>query len=158
MDELLNALAQMDVINRIDDFVSSFIHANWEGAYRRAGPAGVAAEFLVTLTGQNRWTIMVPQDAGWTGLEIERLLTRHGVRVWGRGFLGDCLYFSVKRRQARWTEYLLWRAGVPVVSRPFDPRNRRYAESRPQPSEPPGGGEHHSLRRGLLDALYDLFG
>lgn len=156
MDSLLDALAQMDLINRIDGIVSTFIHADWKGAYRRGGPAGLAAEFLASLTGQNTWTLMVPQDSGWPGIEIERVLTRHGVRIWGRGFMGDCLYFRVKRRQARWAEYLLWRAGVPVVSRSFDPRNRDYPQRHPPGSEPTGGSDQTQLAKGLLDFIYDL--
>lgn len=158
MGSLIDSLAQLDLINRLDGLVSTFIHADWEGAYRRAGPVGIAGEFLASLTGQNAWTLMVPEEAGWTGLEVERLLTRHGVRIWGRGFMGGHLYFHVKRRQARWAEYLLWRAGISVLSRPFDPRNQRYAERRPRASEPPGGSDHTRLKKGLLDFIYDLFG
>lgn len=158
MEHLLDALAQLDFIDRLDEIISTFIHADWKGARSRHGPAGLVGEFLASLSGQNTWTFWVPRNAGYRGIEIERLLTRHGVRIWGRGFLGDFLYFRVKKRQARWAEYLLWRAGIPVVSQPFNPRNQTYGEQYPPGSEPPGGSDHTRLKKGLLDTIYDLLG
>jgi hypothetical protein len=158
MADLLDSLAYLDLIDRVDEVVSTFIHADWKGAYKRHGLAGLGGELVASLSQQNTWTFWVPRDAGFSGIEIERLLTRHGVRVWGRGFLDDSLYFHVKKRQARWAEYLLWRAGIPVVSRPFDSRNQAYSERHPTSPEPPGGGDHTKLKKGLLDSIYDLLG
>ncbi len=47
----------------------------------------------------------------------------------GHGFAGNAICFRVKRRQARWAEYLLERAGVPVVSAPIDARNIQWAKN-----------------------------
>ncbi len=47
------------------------------------------------------------------------------------------IYFCVKRRQVNWAEYLLLRAGVPVVSPVFNPRNPICASRYGPGSEPP---------------------
>jgi len=67
---------------------------------------------------------MTRADKGGTlsGVETEETLRRYGVRVCGRGFDSRRLYFMVKRRQARWAEYLLLRAGVPLENPLHDPR------------------------------------
>ncbi|MBI4789028.1 MAG: hypothetical protein HY782_18505 [Chloroflexi bacterium] len=84
----------------------------------------------------NCWTIWVERDSGWSGIEIERLLFRYGVRVWGRGFLDDRLFFRVKKRQARWAEYVLLRCAAPIAGAPFDSRNYDYAERHEPGAEP----------------------
>jgi hypothetical protein len=129
--------AQLDWIDRIEGIVSTFINADWAGARRRAGALGVVNEFIDCLTFANAPTVFVSRDCSWSGLEIERLLRRHGVKVWNRGIMGNELYFCIKRRQARWAEYLLLRAGVPITSALVDPRNRNYTEGYAPRSEPP---------------------
>jgi hypothetical protein len=56
----------------------------------------------------------VPYNAGWSGREIERLLKHHGIKVWGLMIVNDAIMFSVRQAQARWTLYVLERAGVPI--------------------------------------------
>lgn len=129
--------AQLDLIDRIEGIVSTFMNADWAGARKRDGIVGVINECIDCLTFANAPTVLVSRDSSWSGLEIERLLRRHGVKVWNRGVLGDSLYFCIKRRQARWAEYLLLRAGVPVTSAPVDPRNRDYTAGFAPRSEPP---------------------
>lgn len=137
MSDLLEALAYLDLIDPVEGFLSTFRYADWEGAYRRAGVAGLIAEFLASLAAFNCWTIWVQRNAGWSGVDIEQLLFRHGVRIWGRGFVGDRLFFRVKKRQARWAEYLLHRCGVPLAGGLYDPRNPEYAQRHAPGSEPP---------------------
>lgn len=129
--------SQLDWIDRIEGIVSTFIHADWAGACERHGAIGVINEFIDCLAFANAPTVRVSRDSSWSGLEIERLLRRHGVKVWNRGIMGNELYFCVKRRQARWAEYLLLRAGVPVTSALNDSRNRNYAKGFEPRSEPP---------------------
>jgi len=129
--------AQLDVIDRIEGIVSTFVNADWAGARRRDGGIGVINEFIDCLAFANAPTVRVSRDSSWSGLEIERLLRRHGVKVWNRGIIGDELYFCVKRRQARWAEYLLLRAGVPVTSALIDSRNRDYTDGFAPRSVPP---------------------
>lgn len=129
--------SQMDWIDRIEGVVSTFINADWAGAHRRNGALGLIHEFIDCLAFANAPTVLVSRESSWSGLEIERLLRRHGVKVWNRGILADSLYFCVKRRQARWAEYLLLRAGVPVTSALHDPHNRNYTAGYAPRSEPP---------------------
>jgi hypothetical protein len=135
--DLLDIPSYFDPIDRIEGVLSTFRHADWAGAYRRHGVDGVIAEFFACLTAYNAPTIRVWRYSHWRGIDIERLLRRHGVKIWDRGIAGDDLYFCVKRRQVKWAEYLLLRAGVPVTSVLVEPRNRAYAEGYPPGSEPP---------------------
>ena len=137
MSDLLETLAHLDLVDPVEGFLSTFRYADWSGAYRRAGIIGVAGELFASLAAINCWTIWVQRHAGWNGVEVEALLKRHGVRIWGRGFLDERIFFRVKKRQARWAEYLLLRRGVPVTNDPFDPRNVDYAERYVPGSEPP---------------------
>jgi hypothetical protein len=112
MSDLIDALASLNWIDRLDELLGDIQH----GEHHK---------------------FFVPRDCGWSGWEMEQLLRRHGVTIWGRGFAPDCLYFSVKRRQANWAEYLLRRRGIPVVSRLVNPKNDEYAERHAPGSEPP---------------------
>ncbi len=136
MTDWLDALAYLNLIDPIEGWISTFRYADWKGARDRAGIAGVLTELLASVAATNCFTIWVKRDAGWSGSEIEQLLARHGVRVWGRGFADDQICFRVKKRQARWAEYLLLRRGVAVTSN-FDARNWHYAQRHAPGSEPP---------------------
>jgi hypothetical protein len=59
-------------------------------------------------------TLMIPQSCGRTGAEIARLLRKHGIKTWGHMIVKDTFMISVKRKQARWAEYVLTRAGIPL--------------------------------------------
>ncbi|MBN1889449.1 MAG: hypothetical protein JW850_15755 [Thermoflexales bacterium] len=106
-----------DPINRIEGAVSTFLNADWYGAIERRGlVGGILFEFVACLTNYNAPTIRVARG-DWRGIDIERLLRHHGVKVWDRGLANsDEIYFCVKRRQVRWADYVLRRAGVPVTS------------------------------------------
>ena len=156
MADLFEFLAHLDMISRIEGFVSCFLNANWHGAFHHRGFTGLIDEFATSLTGRNAWRFYVPRNCGWSGIEMERLLERHGVKVWDRGFTRDCLTFRVKRRQANWAEYLLRRRGIPVLSQPFNPLNDEYARRHAPGSEPPTGSRQSKPRRGLLDDLISL--
>jgi len=94
------------------------------------------------------------------GIDIERHLEKRGIRICGRGFtfgtherpMGT-LYCYVKRWQARWAEYVLRRKRVPLVNKPFDPRNDEWAakwNGVPVPAwedRPHGGGQRKRGRR-----------
>jgi hypothetical protein len=132
----LDIPSYFDPINRIEGVISTFRYADWEGAYQRDGIDGVVSEFWACVTSSNAPTIHVSRYSSWSGIEIERLLGRHGVRVWDRGISGDDMIFCVKRRQVEWAEYLLLRAGVPVKSLLNEPRNLEWTEGYVPGSEP----------------------
>jgi hypothetical protein len=134
--DLLDIPEYFDPINRIEGAISTFLNADWLGAYHRNGITGVVSEFVACVTSHNAPTIRVSRHSHWRGIDVERLLRRYGVKVWDRGLAGDDLYFCVKRRQVGWAEYILLRAGVPVMSVLTEPRNREWAERYPPGSEP----------------------
>ena len=75
-------------------------------------------------------------SSGFTGYKVEKLLRRYGVRVWGRKVSGSERSFLVKNSQAVWAEYVLCRAGIPLLDPLLDPRNAQYAvahEGEPMP-------------------------
>jgi hypothetical protein len=99
---------------------------------------------------------MVPRDAGVTGWEVEQLLVRHGVKIWGRGFTSNAMYFSCKGKQANWAEYLIRRKGIPLSCAPVNPRNDEYAKKYSPGSEPPGWRDkprRHRGKQSWLDSL-----
>lgn len=87
-------------------------------------------------------------EYGDTGVSVERLLRRYGMRIWGRNMDTDGeLSFLVKRSQAVWAEYILCHAGIPLTCELLDQRNAQYAqqriaESMPKPWNPRGIGAH----------------
>lgn len=129
--------AHLDLIDRIEGVISTFRNADWKGAYKKNGIDGLVEEFVACLTLANAPTIRVSRYSSWRGIDIEMLLKRHGVEIWDRGIIGDDLYFCVKRRQVKWAEYLLLRAGVPVTSVLNEPRNVEWTEGYPPGDEPP---------------------
>ena len=114
-----------------------------------------ADELIRSVTGTASWRLAVPRACGWSGRDMEQLLRRHGVRIWGRNFDRHHLYFRVKLEQANWAEYLLWRRGIPVVSPPFNPMNRSYGLRHAPGSEP--GASNRRQPNLIEDLLSRLF-
>ena len=71
-------------------------------------------------------TVKVEHNKTNTGNDYEKMLRRYGVVVFGRRATSRYLIFSVKTAQAQWAEYLLHRAGAPVVTT-IDHRNATWA-------------------------------
>lgn len=67
--------------------------------------------------------LAVYKSSAWNGYRIDMLLNRYGIRAYGRRLQDDRRSFLVHRTQARWTEYILCRAGAPLASEPLDQRN-----------------------------------
>lgn len=132
MARLIEFLAHLDLIEPLDALIRSiFVGSSW------------------------RFT--VPRNHGWTGQQIEDLLQRHGVTIWGRNFDREHLFFRVKARQANWAEYLLWRHGIPVLSRPYNPRNEVVNQDGPRPfdpSEQPAPAQHTSWLDDFLSFFF----
>lgn len=171
-------IAGIDLINRLEGLISSFVYADWKGAARSGGASGVASELLRTATGVNKHRFWIARDAGWSGVDIENFLRKYGVVLWDRGFLGEEYFFCVKERQANWAEYLLQRRGIPVYSDPFNVKNAEYGRRHAPGDQPPAwadrGREPPQLfqhptpeqralsnpvqeQRGVIDRLGDLF-
>jgi hypothetical protein len=94
-----------------------------------------AMAFALDLWQGPAFSFSVPDNAGWNRPDLKRLLTQHGVRVWGLMFNGDHILFTVPSSQAEWAAYLLENAGVPTLNaRPVSPTRRRPVE--PVPDTP----------------------
>ncbi len=80
----------------------------------------------------------------FNAFRVEKLLRRYGVRVWGRKIVdGSMRSFVVKERQAVWAEYVMCRAGIPLVDELIDPRNAQYPERHPEASMCVVGARRH---------------
>jgi hypothetical protein len=111
MEALLDLLAHLDWFERLD-------------------------EYLRSARGVRSWRFCVPRDCGWSGHQIEKFLRRYGIRIWGRNFSREHLFFRVKLRQANWAEYLLRRRDIPVCGPLFNPLNAEYGVRHAPGSEP----------------------
>lgn len=79
-----------------------------------------------------RMAVLYPDRGGrHSRKQIEALLGRYGIVAYGRTHDADHMYFRVKKRQARWAEYILLHAGVALTSPSFDQRNPSYVEKHP---------------------------
>ena len=63
-------------------------------------------------------TFMIPQDCGWTGHEIARLLQRRGIKTWGHMIVNGTIMITVRRPQAEFARYLMGQAGLPFGQEP----------------------------------------
>ncbi len=116
MDLLDNLLGTFNLIDRIEWLASSIRHRS---------------------TGRRFVIPRADKPGGRHTLnEVEALLRRYDVPIYGRTHDARCMYFHVKTRQSRWAEYILLRAGVIFVSRPVDPRNRTTAARHSTPPRP----------------------
>lgn len=102
MNGLIEVLAKLDWFERLDELI------HW-------------------LSGVKSWKFAVSRSSGFSGQQIESMLKKYGVKVWGRGFTRETLTFRVNEKQANWAEYLLYQNHIPVFSRPFNPENASYA-------------------------------
>lgn len=66
------------------------------------------------------------KDGAFTLNEARTLLKEYGVDTFWFGFDATNMYFRVKKRQARWAEYILLHAGVELRNPTFDQRNPGY--------------------------------
>lgn len=94
--------------------------------------------------------------------KVEKILRRYGIRIWGRKMAKNQRSFLVKQSQAIWAEYILCRAGVPLISPLLDPRNVIYPAQHPGASMPTPWTEKGIPATSFVDHLCDwlakLFG
>jgi len=124
--DLLELLAHLDVISRLDAL------RHW-------------------LCGHKSWRFAFRRDGGMAGIEVERLLLRHGIRMWDRDFDKVCLSFRVHERLARFAEWLMLTQGVALVSELVDPRHANVERR----DEPQARGP--ALKPSLMNRVLELF-
>ena len=63
----------------------------------------------------------------YTGQQVEDMLRRYKIAVFGRRITSDHAILSVPLKQARWAEYVLLRAGIVPEGPLIDARNAAWA-------------------------------
>jgi len=63
----------------------------------------------------------------WNMGDVKRLLAGYHVYTYAHGFNESIIWTHVKQDQARWTEYVLLRAGCPMLMDTVDERNIGWA-------------------------------
>jgi hypothetical protein len=95
--------------------IGAIRHADWRGAREREGVPGVADEMVHAALGTNTMAFFIPTSSHWQIQDVQALLLRHGVKLWGVGYWNGEMYFRVKKRQSHWAQYVMLRAGVPLL-------------------------------------------
>lgn len=109
----------MSLMDFLDDFIFGPCNLidRLEGLLRGVSYGDLGHQFAI---------LRADKGGQFTLAEVEALLDHYGIPVYGRTHDAQCLYFHVKKRQARWAEYLLLHAGVTLQGPLFDPRNAGY--------------------------------
>lgn len=150
LDDFLDTF---NLIDRIEGWVSSVVHADWKSAAKTPLGLGFAVELTRSVVGAGAWTFEVPRDSGWTGADVESLLLHYGIIAWGRRVTGQNFVLSVKERQANWAEYLILRRGIPLDSPLFNPDNAQYTKKYAPGDRPPAWADRGSAVSGTVDKL-----
>ncbi len=130
------------------NIIGDYRYADWQGAAETGGLLGVAAEAFQATIGTNTAPFFVPCDSTWKINDIQALLLRYGIKLWGVGYWNNELFFRVKGRQAHWAQYVLLRAGVPLLHGLLGGSRAIPGYNQPAEPEPPRRGD---LLGGLLD-------
>lgn len=112
---ITDILAHLDLIDRLHGVWFAFTRANWRGMFSRRGAVGLLTEMISAFTMHNSPVVRVSRMSSWSGLEIERMLRRHGIRLGDFYIDSKEIHFRVELRQHTWALYVLRRAGVPVI-------------------------------------------
>lgn len=95
------------------------------------------------------------------GIVYESILRRYRIHAYGRSITEQdgvqLRSFYVNARQARFAEYLMLRAGIPLIGT-LDPRNRAAADLEDMPAQWQPGRSRATLIEAIGDALAALFG
>ena len=89
---ILSALNFFNLIDKMDGllFLSKNVAKKKEGTFR----------------------FCLPFSKEWTGRKVELLLRQYSIPMGGRGYNDNGIYFSVRKQQAGWAEYIMLRAGI----------------------------------------------
>ncbi len=114
----------MSFMDFLDDFVLGPCNLidRLEGLLRGIGYGDLGHQFAIP---------RADKEGVFTLNEVDTLLNHYGIPIYGRTHDADHMYFRVKKRQARWAEYLLLHAGVDLHSPTVDGRNPGYAAAHP---------------------------
>ena len=132
--------------------VGTFRYADWKGAYRRSGTLGVIGELAQSAVGTNTMPFFIPVNSEWPIQDVQALLLRYGIELWGVGYWNGEMYFRVKKRQAHWAQYVMLREGVPLLHGLL-PGTRAI----PSPASAGSNASGRETGEGFLDWITGLF-
>ena len=99
--------------------------------------------------------------ANTPGIVFESILRRYRIHAYGRSVKRDgdewLRSFHVNARQARFAEYLLLRAGIPLLGKLIDPRNAAAADLEDMPAQWQAGRAMATPIEALGDAMAAIF-
>ncbi len=119
--------------------INTWLHADWRRA-KRHGAAGVLRESISAATGWTMQPFFVPTSSTWDQERVHALLLKSGIESYAYGYWAGEMHFDVKRRQAHWAQYVMLRAGVPLLhgllpgSRALPPLQRALLGQRKPPA------------------------
>ena len=111
-----------------ETIIGNFRYADWPAA-KQSGVFGILSELVKAATGFNTMAFFIPTGSkkdkngleignpggAWDQGSVRALLKRRGVTSWGYGYWNGEMHFRVKKRQADWAQYVMLRAGVPLL-------------------------------------------
>lgn len=119
-----NVLGLADWPDRLEGLIMSLRYGDYATA-RTRGPFALLGEVGRSALKTNTWRFALRRSGGHSLAEVEALLKRYGIPIFGRTYDAKAIYFHVKKRQARWAEYIMLQAGVELLNPPFDSRHVR---------------------------------
>ncbi len=72
------------------------------------------------------YTFLIPDDCGWSGRDVAKLLRKRGIETWGHMVVNGSIMLTVKRGQIQRAQRLFRRAGIPTENAP--PQRQRQDE------------------------------
>ncbi|MCG3211891.1 MAG: hypothetical protein FOGNACKC_05537 [Anaerolineae bacterium] len=62
------------------------------------------------------YNFYVDRLAGFSVNDLTKILKQNGVHVWGEMIADGMIIFTVRQGQAKWADYILRQAGVPLLN------------------------------------------
>lgn len=121
MDDFLDRFNLISRLLGIAPFLATFVPIRRSRKGRKVGPYVVDPSM---------WEIRIARGNHWTGAYTEHFLNQRWIAVSDPKRVTDCCFIMcVHRRQAKWAEYQLCRAGAPFHESYtwFDARNAAWA-------------------------------
>lgn len=95
---------------------------------------------------------------GWNGYRVSSLLRTYKIHLYEVGMYtrnGETIrWANINHKQAAWAEYILLRAGVPLVNNLIDPRNRKRAAQ--HNGAPPAWSGKKKHTASPVEAVFDV--
>lgn len=113
----------------VDDILGAINLIDWfEGVFRGALAGDMMGHRIALPHPDSDWW-QENQIQPWSLNQMRELLDSYHIATYRRGFNSEEIWIHVKRKQARWAEYVLHRAGAPVQMQTVDGRNVAWASS-----------------------------